>query len=65
MLLRHGASPSMPDAHGVTPLHLAVSAASMPLVSLLVEAGADPLAPDAQGMSAAGEAGRAGDECSR
>ena len=45
----------MPDAAGVTALHLAVSAASMPLVSILVDAGGDPLAKDSRGISPAGQ----------
>lgn len=54
LLLGWGARPNTADDRGVTPLHLAAAARSLPLVRLLLKAEGDPLITDAAGASPAG-----------
>ncbi|KAG1666148.1 hypothetical protein FOA52_011559 [Chlamydomonas sp. UWO 241] len=54
LLLCYGAHPSIPNAHGTTPMHLAVLAVSPPLIAILMEFGAAPLATNSRGYSPAG-----------
>lgn len=46
--------PQVPDARGITPLHLAVSSGSPALVQLLLDSGANPYAKDARGITPIG-----------
>lgn len=58
-LLKHGADPDPVGQHGWTPLMVAAHNTSVPIVTALLQAGADPMRQNADGDTAGGLAHRA------
>lgn len=52
LLIRYGASVHMPNAQGLTPLHISAKKEILPLIHLLLACGAHPLSKTPEGVSA-------------